>query len=200
MADLSQYDAIVEFAVGDSSHTAVIVHPVKPDFNPRTVHLFMASAFTYYSKAKKYSWEVKNHIRGATPYEHFYDTGKKWIPTGMIPRARDYLRMQYGNRVGITISKEIRNMYSPPFGQITRKEIEEYAKTLNIHDRETGRPLNPYEHQYRLRLAKYRRRFADRRFDRHHPLRQTDQRQRPNATHPTDPAAYHVHTSQQRFD
>ena len=110
----------------------------------------MASAFTYFSREKKYSWEVKNHIRGATPFEHFYDKSKRWIPTGMIPRARDYLKMQYGDRVGITISKEIRNMYSPPFGPITRAEIEDYTRTLNIHDRETGKPLTPYEHQYRL--------------------------------------------------
>lgn len=150
MADARQYDAVVEFTVGDASHTAVVVHPVNPNFNPIIVHRFMSSAFTYFSKAKKYSWEVKNHIRGATPYEYFYDEKRRWIPTGMIPRARDYLRMQYGDRVGITISKEIRNMYSPPFGQITREDIEEYTKTLNIHDRETGKPLVPYEHQYRL--------------------------------------------------
>ena len=146
-----KYEFVVEFSVGDSSHTAVRAYPVNPDFNAkRNVHLFMQSAFTYYNKAKKYSWEAKHHIRGFDCNEYFYDKSKGWIPTGMIPRARDYLKMQYGDRVAITISKEIRNMFSPPSGQVTREEIEEFTKTLDIHDRETGKPLVPFEHQYRL--------------------------------------------------
>ena len=146
-----KYEFVVEFSVGDSSHTAVRAYPVNPDFNAkRNVHLFMQSAFTYYNKAKKYSWEAKHHIRGFDCNEYVYDKSKGGVPTGMIPRARDYLKMQYGDRVAITISKEIRNMFSPPSGQVTREEIEEFTKTLDIHDRETGKPLVPFEHQYRL--------------------------------------------------
>ena len=72
-----KYEFVVEFSVGDSSHTAVRAYPVNPDFNAkRNVHLFMQSAFTYYNKAKKYSWEAKHHIRGFDCNEYFYD---KWI-------------------------------------------------------------------------------------------------------------------------
>ena len=145
-----KYEFIVEFAVGDASHTEVRVYPVDPGFKANNVHMFMSSAFTFYNKAKKYSWEAKHHIRGFDCNEYFYDRQRHWIPTGMIPRARDYLKMQYGDRVGITISKDIRNMFSPPFGTVSREEIVDFAKSLDIHDRETGKPLTPYEHQYRL--------------------------------------------------
>jgi len=167
------YEFVVEFAVGDASHTAVRVYPVKEGFDPKTVHRFLHSAFTYYNKTKKYSWEAKHHIRGFDCNERFYDFNRGWLPTGMIPRARDYLKLQYGERVGITISKDIRNMFSAPFGQVTREEIEEYAESLYIwnrgdYEKDLKKGLDvtrdmyrmtPYEHQYRLvELALNRRR------------------------------------------
>jgi superfamily II DNA or RNA helicase len=164
MAEEKKYDMIVQFGVGDASHASVRVYSDRPGFNPSTVHTFLNSAFTYFSESKKRSWEVKHHINGAKPYEEFYDLSHGWIPTGMVARARDYLKMQYGDRVGISITNEIRQMYSPPDGPIPLEDIKAYAESLNIWNRgeyekalakggkvsKEAFRLTPYEHQYRL--------------------------------------------------
>lgn len=143
-------DFVVQFGIADASNTQITVFPSEKMPDPKAVHRFLHSAFTYYDKSKKYTWEVQHHVRGADCNVRFYDFNRGRIPIGMIPRTRDYLKMQYGESVGISITKEIREMFSPPDGPITREVIEEYAKSLNIHDRVTGNPLNLFEHQYKL--------------------------------------------------
>ena len=146
-------DFVVQFGIADASNASITVFPSEKMPDPNAVHRFLQSAFTYYDKSKKYTWEVKHHVRGADCNVRFYDPNKNHLiplPIGMIPRARDYLKMQYGDKIGISISKEVRALFSPPNGPITREAIEEFAKSLNMHDRVTGQELTLFEHQYQL--------------------------------------------------
>lgn len=153
---------IVQFGIADASNAQITVYPGESGIEPKSVHRFLHSAFTYYDQSRKYSWEVMHHVRGADCNVRFYDFNHGRIPIGMIPRARDYLYLQYGDRCGISITKEVRAMYSPPEGKkVTREEIEEFAESLDIHERESGKKLTPYEHQYKLvEMALNRRRCS----------------------------------------
>jgi hypothetical protein len=105
---------IVQFGIADASNAQITVYPGESGIEPKSVHRFLHSAFTYYDQSRKYSWEVMHHVRGADCNVRFYDFNHGRIPIGMIPRARDYLYLQYGDRCGISITKEVRAMYSPP--------------------------------------------------------------------------------------
>lgn len=124
----------------------------------RRIKNFAYSTFSFHDRSREFTWAGKHGYDDCRV--DFYDRGTDTIPVGMVPRLTRYLKEQYPG-ISVRISKALRDLFTPPRGEVTMGEIEEFAGTLGIHDRETGKAYMPFEHQYRLAyLALNRRRCS----------------------------------------
>lgn len=107
---------------------------------------FLGSALRFFDKQAEYTWEGKNGFRDS--YVSFYDAKTQTVPIGLIARLCEILKGEYPD-AKFGLSPRIRAMFTPTV-KITDDDIMEYAKTLDIHNRTTGKRFLPYEHQLRL--------------------------------------------------
>lgn len=135
----------VTFTQADEVNALVSIDDEDPK-EIKKVNNFIYAIMAFYDQTKSHSWEVREGFK--TAMVNFYDKETHLLPIGLIPRVSNQLKARYGTK--IVLDTDIRNMYIPPRGALTRHDVVSYAATLNLHNREKGFPIVPYEHQYKL--------------------------------------------------
>ena len=110
------------------------------------INSFISAAMTFYDKTKSKTWQVSEGFKSA--FVTFYDRKFQLLPIGLIPRVSRLVHGRFGSKIELT--KDINDLFIPPRGKLTRNDIVGFANTLNLHNRLTGDPIIPYEHQYKL--------------------------------------------------
>ena len=135
--------------VNFSYHDPVMCSVAISSTDPREAHFinsFIAASMTFYDKQEAKKWAVTEGFRSA--FVTFYDKKEQLLPIGLIPRVSRLVRNRFGSK--IVLDKQIHDLFIPPRGEITREDIVGFANTLDLHNRKTGTPIIPYEHQYKL--------------------------------------------------
>ena len=102
----------------------------------------------FYDQSKGYVAKIYG-LRKDECMVDFYDRKTCLLPIGLIPRVTRILKSRYDD-IKVLMTPGLKEMFIPPKGEVTMDTIKGYAAGLNIHDRESGDKLTPYEHQYRL--------------------------------------------------
>ena len=110
------------------------------------INSFISAAMTFYDKTKSKTWQVSEGFKSA--FVTFYDRKFQLLPIGLIPRVSRLVHGRFGSKIELT--KDINDLFIPPRGKLTRNDIVGFANTLNLHNRLTGDPIIPYEHQSKL--------------------------------------------------
>lgn len=111
-----------------------------------TINTFIGQSMTFYDKQEANKWQAQEGFKSA--YVTFYDRNTHLLPIGLIPRVSRLVQGRF--HAHIDLDKPIKDLFLPPKGQISRSDVVGFANTLNLHNRENGNPIVPYEHQYKL--------------------------------------------------
>lgn len=115
----------------------------------KQVEAFIASSLTYFDKSRKYTWAAQYGYDDCKV--KFYNSKTHEIAIGLVPRLCGYIQNRFSERK-ITLSVELRKMFTPPYGQIMEEDLIKYAESLNMYNYTDDFKITPYEHQYKLAL------------------------------------------------
>lgn len=122
-----------------------ITAPSKANIN--NINGILYSGFSYFNEKKKYTWEYEEGwIDGV---ERIYNKNRQTIPIGLVPRAARYLQDSKPH-FKISVSPSLRNVYTNPFGNVSRDALVKYTESLNLHNAVEKFKITPYDHQLRL--------------------------------------------------
>lgn len=137
--------SVVRFEYNDSIQCHVVIESEDKRL-AYMINSFISAAMTFYDKTKSKTWQVSEGFKSA--FVTFYDRKFQLLPIGLIPRVSRLVHGRFGSKIELT--KDINDLFIPPRGKLTRNDIVGFANTLNLHNRLTGDPIIPYEHQYKL--------------------------------------------------
>lgn len=139
-------DYCVEFAKHSDNEAVVrISAPTKEEVV--SIRSLLYVGLSYYNAKVAYSWEAEQGFTDGT--EYIFDKTKQTLPIGLIPRARNYLKSRKPN-LKISVTDDIRRIYTNPNGNISHDAIKDFASTCDIYNHRDNFAITPYPHQIRL--------------------------------------------------
>jgi superfamily II DNA or RNA helicase len=133
----------IHFSKQDAN-TALVSVSAPTDMDVNSALSYISIGLSFINEKTKHTWEYEEGFVDAM--EYIFNKHTQTLPIGLLPKVKKYLLEKYKN-IRITVSDDIRSIYTNPIGNLTDEKTREYMASLNCKNREHGTVITAYDHQ-----------------------------------------------------
>lgn len=106
-------------------------------------------AFSYYREDAKYNWAIINGLQDSRIY--FFNRNDRTFPLGLVAKVHKILKESpTTSSYKIELTKDLINIFTPPYGKFKIEELDPFIKSLNIYNHTEGCEIIPRDYQLKL--------------------------------------------------